>query len=257
VCVFVHYDPGDRLDPYVTRYLSALKGCGLDILLVSSSNLDAAGLAEVAPSLTGAICRENRGLDFSGWALAFELFPQLLDCEALVIANDSVYGPVGDLGAMIARMRGSSCAVWAATRNYEIEEHVQSWFVWFERAALRSDAFRTFWSGVLPLSDKQAIIESYEIPLQKAFEEAGLAVGAATDLMLLQVANGNPTMHPWRRLLAHGCPFVKVQLLRDNPVCSDINGWTEELAARGYPAPLVLDHLRRTAGGRAAALQMR
>jgi hypothetical protein len=247
VCLFVHFDPEGRIDPHVRRYLSALKACGLDLVLVTSCALHADEFAAVSPLLLGAISRENLGLDFSGWALALELFPQLAACRGLVIANDSVYGPVGDLESMISRMQATPCALWGATRNYEIAEHIQSWFVWFRPQALRSPAFSRFWSEVLPLSDKQAIIETYEIPLQKTFEQAGLAVGAAVDLMLLQVANGNPTMHPWRRLLDQGCPFVKVQLLRDDPVRSDLKGWTVELSARGYPVRLILDHLSRVA----------
>lgn len=252
VCLFVHFDPDGRIDPHVRNYLSALKACDLDLVLITSCELAAGELDAVSPLILGAVRRENLGLDFSGWALALELFPQLTACRALVIANDSVYGPVGDLKAMVDHMEAIPCAIWGATRSYDLAEHIQSWFVWFRPEALRSPAFSRFWSEVLPLSDKQAIIETYEIPLQKAFEQAGLVVAAAVDLMLLQVANCNPTMHPWRRLLDHGCPFVKVQLLRDDPVRSDLKGWTEELTARGYPVKLVLDHLSRVARHAAA-----
>ena len=255
VCLFAHFDPDDRLDPYVIRYLAALKACGLDILLITASDLSPEALAPAVPLLAGAIRRQNLGLDFSGWALALELHPGLAGAEAVIIANDSVYGPVGDLGGMIDGMDAAGFDVWGAVETHEIAEHVQSWFIGFTSQALRAPAFAAFWSAVTPLTNKAAVIDAYELTLLRTFKRAGLKVGAASDLLALQVANGNPTLKPWRALLKQGVPFVKVQLLRENPLDADIHGWTGEVEARGYPARLILDHLGRTAGRSAAGLQ--
>jgi hypothetical protein len=102
-CLFVHFDPHGRIDPHVMRYLAALKGCGLDIVFISSCDLQPEAVAAVEPLTAAIVTRQNKGLDFAGWALALELFPRLLQSDSLVIANDSVYGPVGDLGALFER----------------------------------------------------------------------------------------------------------------------------------------------------------
>jgi glycosyltransferase involved in cell wall biosynthesis len=256
-CLFVHFDPDDRIDPYVVHYLSALKRSGVDPILISSSELDAAAVAEVEPILAGTVCRQNLGRDFSGWALALELFPQLLNCDEVIIANDSVYGPVGDLGTLFGRMQAVPWDVWGVAESLEIERHFQSWFVCFRQAALRSETFRSFWGGVLPLNDKTAIIENYEVPIARMFKSQGFEVGAVVGCGQLKARVGNPTLHPWRNLLDLGVPFVKVQLLRDNPLNTDLSGWISEVSRRGYPPRLILDHLRRVAGKGAAALQTR
>jgi hypothetical protein len=253
-CLFVHFDPQGRIDPHVLRYLSALKACGFDIVLISSGDLQAEALAAVDALTVAAITRQNKGLDFSGWALALELFPSLLQSQSLLIANDSVYGPVGDLPRFFEQMEAQALDVWGAIESRDIERHFQSWLVHFARPVLRSEAFRAFWSGVLPLDDKRAVIHQYEVPMWRVFQTAGFRVGAAVPWEGHELAN-NPTMHGWRALLRLGAPFVKVQLLRDNPVSSNLDGWIAEMRRRGYPVELVVDHLYRVRGPEAAAFK--
>ncbi|MGZ3275157.1 MAG: rhamnan synthesis F family protein [Caulobacteraceae bacterium] len=257
-CLFVHFDPHDRVDPYVRRYLAALDSCGLDLILISSSDLSAEAFDEVAPLVAAAVCRENRGLDFAGWALAMELFPQVLEGDGLLIANDSVYGPVGDLAGMFARMEQRRLDAWGVAESFERgAQHVQSWFVWFERTALASPAFRRFWDEVLPLTDKDAIINGYELPLLPRLRDAGLSVGAVAPFPALGEVVCNPTARPWCRLLAAGAPFLKVQLLREAPQGADLTGWTSEVDRAGFPVALMLDHLQRVYGQAAAGLRTR
>jgi hypothetical protein len=251
-CLFVHFDPDGTIDPHVLRYLSALKTCGMDTVLIS--NIGAEAFAAADPLTVAAVTRQNKGLDFSGWALAMELFPSLLQSESLLIANDSVYGPVGDLRALFDRMDSQPFDLWGAIESRDIEQHFQSWFICFRRAALRSEVFAKFWSGVLPLDDKRAVIEQYEMPLWRTFEAAGLSVGVAVPWEGHELID-NPALEGWRALLELGAPFVKVQLLRDNPRSVDLDGWAAELRARGYPADLVVDHLYRVTGAGAAALK--
>lgn len=254
-CLFVHFDPDGRIDPHVLRYMSALEACGLDIVLISSGPLRPEAFAEVEPLTVAAVARQNKGLDFSGWALGLELFPRLLQSEALLIANDSVYGPVGDLKAFFERMEREPLDVWGALESRDIQRHFQSWLVNFRRPALDSETFRAFWAGVLPLDDKRAVIHQYEVPIWRAFEAAGFRVGAAVSWDT-RGSHDNPAMDGWRALLRLGLPFVKVQLLRDNPSLSTtLDGWASELRERGYPAELVVDHLYRVRGPEAAAFK--
>jgi hypothetical protein len=252
-CLFVHFDPDGRIDPHVLRYLSALKACGLDTVLISSGNLTPEAFAAAEPLTVAAIARENKGLDFSGWALALELFPRLLGSQSLLIANDSVYGPVGDLKGLFERMEAGPFDVWGAIESRNPAQHIQSWFVNFRGPVLQSEAFAAFWSGVLPLDDKRAVIHQYEIPLWRTFEAAGFRVGAAVGWEGHELIN-NPSLEGWRALLGLGMPFVKVLLLRDNLTAVDLDGWAAELRERGYPAELVVDHLYRVKGPGAAAL---
>jgi lipopolysaccharide biosynthesis protein len=124
----------------------------------------------------------------------------------------------------------------------------------FRGPVVRSEAFAAFWSGVLPLDDKRAVIHQYEAPIWRVFEAAGFRVGTAVPWEAHRLAR-NPAMDGWRVLLKLGCPFVKVQLLRDNPIPSNLDGWDAELRRRSYPVELVIDHLHRVRGPEAAAFK--
>jgi hypothetical protein len=54
----------------------------------------------------------------------------------------------------------------------------------------------------------------------------------------------NPTLMFWRELIMSGFPFLKVQLLRDNPLQVDLTGWDSLVRERGFDPDLVRDHLR-------------
>lgn len=57
----------------------------------------------------------------------------------------------------------------------------------------------------------------------------------------------NPTSDLWRQLIQAGFPFMKRELLRDNPShVSDIIDWRDEVIARFGAVPEAIEHdLRR------------
>ena len=255
VCLFAHFDVGNRIDPYVLRYLRELKTCGEQIVFISSSDLAVEAFAAIEPMVVAAICRENLGLDFCGWATALEVFPQIHHAEQLILANDSVYGPIGHLGSILEQMRAAPYDVWGGVESLGIERHLQSWLLCFRRKAVRSETFRLFWESVMPLTNKLETIKQYEVPIFRIFVANGFEVGSVINSFSLNVGSANPMAHPWRRLLDLGLPFVKIELLRENPTAADIEGWIEDIADRGYPPHLILQHLRRVAGRAPPAFQ--
>ena len=77
-------------------------------------------------------------------------------------------------------------------------------------------------------------------------EQAGLSRGVYVPAASGSLQGGNPTLDGWRQLVSrHRFPFVKVQLLRDNPNGNDISDWREIVAQAGYDTALIEAHLRR------------
>lgn len=94
------------------------------------------------------------------------------------------------------------------------------------------------------------MIRDTEIPQMALMQRTGLQVKAIFSSASLQM---DPTLTDWRPLLGRGFPFIKVQLLRDNPFKVDISGWDFEMISRGYDVSIVLDHLEARFIGSAAA----
>ncbi len=96
LCLFAHFDQDDVLADYVLHYLQAIQAAGFDIVVISTSNLSDADVARLRTVAQDVILRENRGHDFASWGLGIERYADLFSGR-LLLTNDSVYGPIGDL----------------------------------------------------------------------------------------------------------------------------------------------------------------
>jgi lipopolysaccharide biosynthesis protein len=249
VCLFSHYDRQGLVEPYVLHHLQRLAEAGVLTIFVTTARLDRRAAAALAPTCAAIIERDNLGFDFGSWRTALLAYPQLLACETLLFVNDSVYGPMSDLRPLLDRMAASGCDFWGVTESRQIAPHYQSYFLAFHRRCLRSRAFRDLFLEIDLLADKQQVIDRYEVTLYRRLAGAGLRGAACVPSPPEADANENPTLHRWREILAAGAPYLKVQLLRENPHHLPIGDWREVVRGRGYDPALIERHLRRSAAG--------
>ena len=290
VAIFVHYDRRGAVHDYVLHYLMALRRIGFEILFVSNAGrLSEAEWQKVAPHAALMLRRRNRGHDFGAFRDAVaELAPRLPDLDRLIIANDSVYGPLQDLAPLLARCDAGDASVWGVTDSWDRAYHLQSYFLLFKREALVHPAFLAFWRGVRLVPSRSWVIRKYEIGLTQALLKAGLRCAALfpyraaasalsgavryqgllerkdlsdyhrhyADQLFAAVERGdalNQTHYFWDYLIGEaGCPFIKRDLLLRNPVrVPYVNQW-DELIRRSsqYDPDLILRHLELIARGR-------
>ncbi len=282
--IFAHYDPGERVDPHVIYYLRALRDTVDQLLLVSTARLSPEMVTELEAMGLEVYLRDNRGLDFSSYAAGLERL-ELSRLDGLLLCNDSVYGPLTPLRAVLEQFSTLSSDFGCITSSHEIATHAQSYFLWFGRSVLESDAFRDFWRGVEPLASKRDVIRRYEVGLSQRLIKAGFpltvyarheAGGQTADLSTLATQalrtfarrwrstdfwrdvrdvlllrsrpSVNPTQVQWRDLLATDrCPFIKVELLRDDPKGGLVRDELLRIlrARTDYPVALIESHLAR------------
>lgn len=237
--------------------------------------------------------RRNIGYDFGAWrdGIAACGLPRA-DTTLLVIANDSVYGPFQPVADLLARMDFGEADVWGVTDSWQHRYHLQTYLVAFGRRALHDQAFGRFWRAVPNRRSKRGVVLGSEVGLTQSLMAAGLRcralwpyaellhglrrVAAAEEEMggaaapqgavpasranirrILAVAARqvplNPTADLWRVLLESGCPFLKRELLRDNPSrVPDVAEWRDALAEAGHAdATPILRDLERSLRNRA------
>jgi hypothetical protein len=247
-----HFDTHGLLDPHVRTAISAYRSDGADVVLVSTSpdiGSAADGLVQVVHK-----SRNDDLRDFGGWYHALNAIGTdvLSGYRRVVLTNDSVYFPVRDPGPFFARVRRSSADIFAATDSVSGGRyHLQSYFLALGPRAVtlllpelerrvRAQAEAT----------KLTLIQRFEVGLSEYLIRAGLSsevffpLSAIADLAALlhppdhrQLSRMtatvlNTTHHFWRAALASELPFLKVELLRDNPVGISIDGWQEEILGR-------------------------
>jgi hypothetical protein len=288
VAIFIHFDGAGAVGPHTLHYVRALHAAGCSVVFVTNSgHLQPDALAALQPVCAGILIRRNVGYDFGAMREGIEaLNLPRPNTDSLLLANDSLYGPLGPLAPVLNRMDFAQADVWGATDSWQGRYHVQSYFVAVSRKVLESDAWRAFWAGVRPVKSKIWVVLRYELGLSQAMVHGGFGIAALwryqdligkvnpvflmhpskdapkneEPMLLMRRVHAhrirhnvairtplNPTSDLWRQLLQAGFPFLKRELLRDNPSeVTDITDWRDEVRHIFGAVPEAIEHdLRR------------
>lgn len=276
--VFVHYDRDDMVDDYLYYYLKELGKNASHLVFVSTSKLSNRDIDILSTYCDKVIIRDNVGYDFMSYKVGLESF-KYRDYDELVICNDSVYGPLYPLEELFSSMQNKKCDFWGITDNTEIGYHLQSYFLVVNKNVISSSVFKKFWEDVRILNDKNKIIQKYEIGFTQLLIEYGFTPSVCTSFSptfmqklsvfknkftpmkiikkITSILSGKSTLSYinkinithffWKELLSHGnVPFIKIELLRDNPMKVDINDFEKTIQEiSSYDTQLITNHLSR------------
>ncbi len=288
VAIFIHFDGRGAVGPHTLHYITALKAAGYDVVLVTNSGkLRPDAMDALRPVCAGVLIRRNIGYDFGAMREGLEeLKLPRPNTETVILANDSIYGPLAPLDAMIAQMDFKAADFWGATDSWQQRFHIQSYFIAVNRTVLESKAWKDFWKAVRPVKSKIWVVLRYELGLSQAMVRGGLRLasvwkyhdlvakvnpaflmGSRTDvpetiepMVTMRRIHAhrlrhnfatrtplNPTSDLWRQLLQSGFPFIKRELLRDNPShVADIPDWRDEVRKKFGAVPEAIEaDLRR------------
>lgn len=271
VALFVHFDGQGAVRRHVLDYVTALHDAGFSVVFVTNSGrLRDDSMAALQAVCASVLVRRNIGYDFGAMREGLErLQLPRPETETLVIANDSVYGPLRPLDEVLARVDLDVADLWGATESWQRRYHLQSFFLVAGRAAMTNPAWHAFWKGVRPVRSKHWVVSRYEVGLTQQLLRAGLRCAALwpyQDLVrgidpglldgelsspsdpyinvrrihvsrirhaVVERMPLNPTAELWRQLLEAGFPFIKRELLRDNPAkVVDIADWRDVVRER-------------------------
>lgn len=270
ICFFSSFDPQSRVDDYVLYFLRGIREqLRADIVFISTSEeLRPAELERLKPLCRWILHRENIGHDFGSWNAGMATIPEWrASYEYLILANDSVYGPLSELSGLVAPIRRPRPAIAGMTESLEHERHLQSYFLAMNRAAFQSTFFRDFCKGFRYFKDRSLTIEMYELGLSREALRGGCELipfvpyAGIRDFVLKEAPgshaaaeasrrNVNPTHYFWRELITrYHAPLIKVDLLKFNPSRIPDGADAIEVVAKhsAYPVALIEGHLRRVA----------
>jgi lipopolysaccharide biosynthesis protein len=265
LALFAHYDAGGRVRPFIEHFLRELRTVCDDIAFVSTAKLSNTELDKVRPYCSTASTKANFGFDFGMWRDALEGV-DLTQWDEIVLTNSSLFGPLFPLRGVFERMDAVECDAWGMTDNLEIAWHLQSYFLVFRSSVLSAPVFRQFFRGILPYTDKEQLIRSYEVGLSRLLLDQGFTLRAMVgqndfrgsvlpprmalaDLQAwwstvarragLSPEPMNLTTTQPIELLRAGMPFVKIELLRDNPRSIPLEPVLREIEATGWDMSLI------------------
>ncbi|WP_136660988.1 rhamnan synthesis F family protein [Nitratireductor sp. XY-223] len=273
--VFAHFSKTDSLSPGVLRAIETYARHVDVIAFVSTSTLPTDAHDSLSRVCKQIIVRNNIGYDFMSWKIGLEAIRPYDHFQEIILTNDSIIGPLADPTSLFERLSADPRDICGLTLSWEFGRHIQSYFVRYKSGPLRSRAFDAFWNDIAPNSEKQEIIQRYEVALTAFMEKHGHTVGAlyeprrdfstpqrlsiwAANLRLntlgsalrslrrtLQTPSLNPTLYLWRETLKADLPFVKKELVRDNPTDQNLSLLFNELQMRFGIDATIVRHLAR------------
>lgn len=264
LAVLAHYDRDGEVAQHVGYLAQRLRAAADRLIVVSSCQLSDTARGRLALA-DEVIERDNAGYDFGSWRAGLLAQPDWPDYQRLILANDSVVGPLKPVPELLA---GVDADVYGITMSKQAVRHVQSYFTVFGPGALRLPAFRSFWRDMELVDDRAAVIQRYELGLGRLVAGAGLRVssyftatpheerlmasriaahhrsgparalagGAAYALQPVRRVVESPVLGLWDRVFDGGrLPVVKVSLFSRDPYRIDRQAVLDRLVSM-YPS---------------------
>lgn len=266
LALFLHWSPDGRVSAMVRRQVALWREQGFTVIFISNADVPAADRDAIGEDAALIIRRGNNGRDFGAWRDAYTIATHRFGVpNELLLANDSVLGPIRPLTPIVEAWRSAGEGVFGLTESVAPRPHLQSYLVWSSgQRAVESVAHHLL--GFRDSRSKWRIVQTGEIALSKRVIEDGVDCGAVFDYEATCRAIDpvtrrelgprfaeegtprhwplNPTIHLWRPLIQTlGFPYLKRELLRTMPdALSPSAAWRPLVG--DSDAALILDHLR-------------
>ncbi|MBN8706823.1 MAG: hypothetical protein J0L62_13185 [Bacteroidetes bacterium] len=210
--LYAHFHPDATVSEHTFYTLNKLKKAKGTLCFVSSSPIqDQAVLSRLKSLCSEIVFCENIGYDFYSWKQGVNRYRNEIGSHytEVLFINSSIIGPFYGFKTYLRRLMAVEADLTGAILSFQIERHIQSFLFLYHQKILKDPAFLQFWDSIVPINDRQKVIDTYEFGLTRFFEKAGFTVSG------LYHGNDrrNHTIRSPFRLFFHGCPFVKIKLL--------------------------------------------
>lgn len=252
VCLLAIYAPDGRVSDVTASYIELLAHSSLSVVVcIAVEDITAPVSVERLRDAAGIIVRQNGGMDFASWAATLRLLPELWDAERMIFTNDSIIALPAIFDAFVARLRNMDTDFVALTESHHPRHHAQSYFFMLRGRSLRNESVRRFWHELPVLDRKEEIIGQFETRLlDLAANQWGLSCSVMFPLRMMfpsasheEIGKLNVSHAYWEYLTHCGLPFIKVELLRDNPLRLNILHWRSVVGRYGADVAQIEAHI--------------
>jgi rhamnosyltransferase len=255
VLIFVHYNKYNNFSGYVIYLLEHIKHIYTQIVFVSNSPVSGNNRIKLDEFCDDIIIRENNGFDFGAWkdALLREGWEKLLQYDNVTLMNDTCFGPIFDLQNIYTKNEHENIDFWGLTSykkakngthgSYEtISEHIQNYFMCFNKSVISSAVFRNFWIKLEYPDDINKLTSRYENELTPLLSNNGFkycveyAPNPGPDIIHKDAATWHPDL-----IIQNNIPFIKIKSFEYFPYQKYIIDLIQKKT--NYPVSLIFDYV--------------
>lgn len=186
IAFYVHYNKNSVISESDLDSLKAYKKIFDTIVFISNSPLQDEQTALIQTLCQKIIFRENVGFDFAAWKQGIEEFgyDNIKEYDQLALVNNSTFAPVFDIKNVFGKMEKQNVDFWGITlfpeiaeKKYlkanKITEHLQSYFVVFEKKVIESTALKEFFDHLKMSAEFTDAVLNGEVELTKFMAQKG------------------------------------------------------------------------------------
>lgn len=223
------YDPTGQgvVDASLVMYVRALAAHG-DVVVVMDNDAPDQELKKLAPFTVYAAGTRHGEYDFGSYKRAYIYARDTLglgNYDVMYMVNDSVYGPLHDIGPVLDRMEGlNTDAFGMVYKMHRTRPHIESWFLGFRPSVFGAQWFDDFMRTITKLQSKGDVIALYENGLANQIRDRGYTTDGVWHV------RGRGTYNRVAGLYRAGMPFIKKM------------SWRRKCGALGGQISYVLRH---------------
>lgn len=223
--IYAFYDAGGIADRYVVYFLNDFSRNVDRLIIVVNGSLNEEGRKAFERFTDEIIVRENKGFDIWAYKTGIDSlgWDSLSQFDELVLANNTVFGPLFPLKKMFDEMAEKQVDFWGITRHYEnktdlfgtnpyhcIPEHIQSYFLVFRNSILQAKIFQGYWSSCPEMRTYSEACGLFETYITRFLSEAGFLWDTFVDSTAYRTSSDEPLRtYPLELIREKKCPIIK------------------------------------------------
>lgn len=173
LCLFAGYSKENIIEDYVIYYIKKLSEYA-DVYYCSDCDMPKEELLKIKPYTKLSIAKRHKKYDFGSWGILYDKVPDVKSYDELILANDSMFGPLYPLENIFQKMKDKDVSAWSLCAN----KFMMSFFVVLKPEVFTTDWFKDFITNIKTEMTKYDIVRIYEKKISAIIEEHGLKWGA-------------------------------------------------------------------------------
>ncbi len=209
ICLFAGFDKKNIIQDYVV-YLARKLSKFSDVYYFADGQISDKELQKLTPYTKYAASAPHKGYDFGSWQILINHigWQTLMTYDEMIICNDSIYGPMSNIGDIFDYMELRDYDFWGLTENYHSNYHLDSYFMVFKNDILKHPKFHEFWNNIIPNTSKSKTYESILTPFLTE-------LGFSGNSYIKNYKKEDQLSYPMHLLKFNRMPFIRVKTLSE------------------------------------------
>lgn len=234
--IIAHFDPKGFLSSDLSEFINFLDIKGFSVYFVSTG-INEEYISQLNKTVR-VLIRDNYGYDFYSYAKGFANNLDLIDSFENIIVMNSSFKIISleklySFFELATNDFYKGIDLLSLTESNEVTYHCQSFVMRFNKKLITSKSFVDWWVRMKPISNRQKVINKYELGLTKFVKRKGFITGGLFNITLERKVkamelyhdaygryedfdNLNPCHFMWSDLL-DDYGIIKYELLKKNP----------------------------------------